>query len=480
MIKLIPIDIVSFIKEQPKLAALIVFISLLIVYQDYLKSNIKNPQKKDISKSPILPTKKATKASGIIFGRKGNKVVFSPINSEGHILCSAGSGGGKTSGICIPSIRSSCKDPNKCTCFCIDISGDIEKNCNIPNKLAFNIEDEQTTPYNIFSEIDQEPRYELKNELLDTLSYLIMPEIPSADDAAAYFLENGRSMLIGSLITYYHQGLDFVPICKKIISMDYVSLLDDIVRGDNQDAIDRIASFSNCNEKNSAESKKCMDKYIKLFATNFRMANAVRRPRNNDEICITPQMLKSHNIFLQIPDEKTDIYGSLLGIFTAQAFHYCAARENGENPTILFVLDEFASLRISAETILAAIRKYRKKNVRILILTQSITDLDHLYGSGSAGTDIRKIILANIRYNVIIGSTDPDTQLYFSNLIGKHEVRNTSSSVSSNSVSVTYRADKVYRVDPEAFGQLNGELYLICNDGRYQKLKTNFYFKYDK
>ena len=123
-----------------------------------------------------------------------------------------------------------CQDPKKCTCFCIDISGDISSNCTVPNKLLFNIEDEHTIPYNIFAEIDNEPNVEIQNELLDTLSFLIMPDKPGAEDAAAYFLSNGRDMLIGSLIAFYHQGLDFVPICKKILSMDYVSLLNAIVK----------------------------------------------------------------------------------------------------------------------------------------------------------------------------------------------------------------------------------------------------------
>lgn len=472
-------ELLTFIKEQPKAAVFIVIIIALLVYQQYLEEKIRNPQKKSPHKRPVLPLKKQSKACGIIFGRKGRKVLFSPIEDEGHILCTAGSGGGKTSGLCIPSIRSACKDPQKCTCFCIDISGDIAKNCDIPNKLLFDIENEHTVPYNLFAEVDTETHHGRKVEILDELSYLIIPDMQrtGSNDASAYFQENARSMLQGTLIAFYEKGMDFVPICKKIISQDYVTLLEEIVDTGNQDAINRIASFSGCNEKNSSESKKTLDKYIRLFATNFRMSNAIRRPKR-DEICISPQMLKTHNIFLQIPDEKADLYGPILGIFTAQAFHYCAARENGEKPTLLFVLDEYASLRINSDAILSAIRKYRKKNVRLMLLTQSITDLDQLYGSGASGTDIRKIIMANVRYNVILGSTDPETQLYYSNLIGKHEVRETSSTFSEKNISVGYRANKEFRVEPEAFGQLNNKLYLICNDGSYEKLKTNFYFKY--
>ena len=46
-----------------------------------------------------------------------------------------------------------------------------------------------------------------------------MPELSENDEAGSFFLKNGRSMLIGALIAYYHQGLDFIPICQKIVSM---------------------------------------------------------------------------------------------------------------------------------------------------------------------------------------------------------------------------------------------------------------------
>jgi len=278
-------------------------------------------------------------------------------------------------------------------------------------------------------------------------------------------------MLTGSLIAFYHVGMDFVPICQKIVSMDYKSLLYDIVATNNKDAIRYISSFSGANEKNSAGCKQTLDGYLKLYATNFRMQKAIRRP-NESEPCITPQLLKNHSIFLCIPDAKTDLYGPLLGVCTAQAFDYCAARANGESPTLLFVLDEFASLRIGSTDILNAVRKYRKKNVRLMILTQALTDLDILYDS-----KIRDAIMNNIKYKVILGITDPISQRYFSDIIGQQDICTKSTTVNGNSTSISYGTRKEYIIPPEAFGQLKNDLYLICDDGSYIKLKKNYYFK---
>lgn len=473
-------DLINFIRTNPKLFALLVFIGALAFYQQYLKEQMANPQKKEKTRRPKLPRTDQRKAHGIIFGRRGKKVYYSPIEDECHVFCCASSGAGKTSALAIPSIRASCTDPKKGACFCIDISGDISTHCDIPNKLVFDVEDPDTIPYDIFSAIDKEPKLEIKNEMLEKLAFLIMPDMSDLDDAGRFFLSNGRRMLIGALIAYYHQGHDFVQICKKIISMDYQTLLYDIVDAKNEDAIHYIASFSGANEKNSAGCKQCMDGYIGLYANNFRMEKALRRPREGEN-AITPQLLKDHNLFLCIPDHKTDIYGPLLGVCTAQALDYCASRENGEAPTILFVLDEFASLRISASetagtgSILAAVRKYRKKNVRLMIITQALIDLDILYGQKT-----RDAILNNIRYKVILGITDPQSQRYFADIIGQKEVRTKSSTIGDNHCSTSYSTRREYRVPPEEFGQLRTHLYLICDDGSYQKLEKNYYFKYDK
>lgn len=457
--------------EKIKYISLIVLFILFWLYQEHLKSSLKKGKQKNARVPPHLHIASIENTNGIIFGKRKNKLYSSPIEDEGHIFCCASTGAGKTSAIAIPSIRSACKDPSRGTCFCIDISGDIASNCDIPNKIVFDIENPATTPYNIFYAIDKEDNYNLQNELLEKLAFLIMPETNTSDDAGAFFLNNGRKMLIGALIAYYHEGLDFVPICKKIVSFDYKTLLYDIVRINNQDAILYISSFAGANERNSAGCKQCVDVYISLYSNNFRMSNAIRRPKDN-EPCVTPQLLKNHSIFLCIPDAKTDIYGPFLGVASAQAFDYCAARQNHEKPTILFILDELSSLRLRPSDLTNALKKSRKRAIRLCCLTQSLLDLDILYGS-----KVRDTILNNIKYKVILGITDPESQRYFSDIIGKQDVETKSTTISSRSRSVSYGHTQEYCVPPDEFGRLKDELYLICDDGSYIKLQKNYYFK---
>jgi len=475
------IEVVNFFRENPAYAGLFLLILILAMYQEHIKTLMTHPEKKDKKRNPKLSVAHADKATGIIFGKKGKKCYYSDAFQEGHVFVCAASGAGKTTAIAIPSIRSFCKATaekrhsakaqKNNTCFVIDISGDIEPNCNIPNKLVWDIEDSASIPYNIFAPIDAEKDPQKQNELLQKLSFIIMPDCAPDDGVTQWFTDSGRNILTGALIFYYHQGLDFVDICKKIKLLSVFDLFQEITDSDNEAAIMYISAFDGNNEKNIAGCKKSLDDAIQLFATHAIMQRIIRRPVG-DEPSLTPSLLEDHSLFLKVPDADTDVYGPVLGIITSQTFDYCARRKNYQNPHILFVLDEYCSLRISKTACLNAIRKYRKKNIRILMLTQALTDLDILYGH-----DTREAILGNIKYKVILGITDPKSQRYFADIIGMCDYRVRSTSLGSNSPTTSYSVRRDYRVPPEAFGQLDDRLYVICDDGSYIKLGKNYFFK---
>ena len=78
---------------------------------------------------------------------------------------------------------------------------------------------------------------------------------------------------------------------------------------------------------------------------------------------------------------------------------------------ILFCLDEFASF--GKLQITESLRKLRKRHIRIMVLTQSLADLDMIYGK-----DERKAMLGNFKFTILLGCKDTETQEYFSKMIG--------------------------------------------------------------
>ena len=177
------------------------------------------------------------------------------------------------------------------------------------------------------------------------------------------------------------------------------------------------------------------------------------------EKSICPATLEQNSIYIFIPDEKLKIYGDLLRIITAQSMEYFSSRPMENKQTILFCLDEFASF--GKLQIVESLRKLRKRRIRILVLTQSLADLDMIYGK-----DERKAMLSNFKFTVLLGCKDAETQEYFSKMIGeKHSLLATDPNQKPQPI-----------IKPADLAHLEQDLFVICDDGAI-RLRKNFYFK---
>lgn len=149
----------------------------------------------------------------------------------------------------------------------------------------------------------------------------------------------------------------------------------------------------------------------------------------------------------------------LMRIITAQSTEYFSARPKENKQMILFCLDEFASF--GKLQITPALRRLRKRRIRILVLTQSVSDVDMIYGK-----DERITMLGNFKFTVILGCKDTETQEYFSKIIGE-----------KRSVLATDPNQKPQPIiKPADLAHLEQDLFVICDDGAI-RLKKNFYFK---
>lgn len=407
-------------------------------------------------------------ASGVIFGLENrNAVVYSPCDDEGHIAVFGGSGLGKTSALLIPTLRSW-----KGTSFTVDISGDICKNVDMPNKLVYEPSASETTSYNIFYPIDQFEDEDDQNEALERLAFMFMPDDDKMSDTSKFFNTEGRKILTASLIAFYHQGMDFIPICEKIVGNSWQDLFNDIDATGYDKAIQYINSFAGASEQNTAGCKQCCDSILKLFATNERVKKSIHRPRYERELCFTPEVLESHNVFVIIEDARLELYSPLLHIITAQSLDYFSNRSNDAETTILFCLDEFASF--GRLEITAALRKLRKKHIRIMMLTQSIPDIDLIYGKAE-----RASMMNNYRFKVLLSADDPDTQEYFAKMIGYEDTKRNSVSKSRSAFTYTESEAKEWIIEPAKLAKLDVEdssLILLCG-GSYRRIKKNYYYK---
>lgn len=437
-----------------RILPVLIFFMLILLFMGF---------KKKYSNMSQLKISLKNKASGVIFGKFGTMVAYSPAGSEGHIAVFGGSGLGKTTAVLIPSLRNW-----NGTSFTIDISGDICKNVEMPDKLIFEPGNPNSTPYNLFGAIDLMKNRDDQNEALEQLAFLMMPNDEKMSDTSKFFSTEGRKILTAALIAFYHKGMDFIEICEKVVGNSWKDLFSAIDDSENCKAIQYINSFSGASEQNNAGCKQSCDSILKLFATNEKIKQTIRRPKKNEK-SFTPAVLEKNNVFVVVDDSKLKLYAPLLQIITAQSLEFFSNRSNNSKTTVLFCLDEFASL--GKMEITDALRKLRKRHVRIIMLTQSMADIDLIYGR-----EERMAMMNNFRFKVVLGADDTDTQEYFAKLIGYKDTTKRSISNNERTTTKTESETKEWAIEPADLARLGKKLVLLHPDG-FMTLRKNFYYK---
>lgn len=399
----------------------------------------------------------ATTAHGVIFGKRGRRLAYSPTDAEGHIGVFSASGTGKTAAVGIPTLRSW-----QGTSFVIDISGDIFKNCpQMTDKLVFEPDNRTTLPYNIFGAIDTLPDTADKYEALEQLAFLLMPEPPQITENARFFLVNGRKILTSALIAFYDNGEDFITICEKIIGSGWADLFRAIDATGNVTAQMYINSFQGASEQNTAGCKQSCDDAIKLFATNGHIKQCIRRPRTG-RMAVEPAQIEDHNLFVIVTEDKLALYAPLLNIITSQLMQYIGKRRVSDNSsTILLFLDEFGSLKIDSELVLDAVRRFRKRRCRLMLLTQNTVDLELIYGKAAT-----RAILSNLKFKVLLGGLgEPESQKYFAELLGYKIEQRKSVSTSARQTTRTKAENREWKIEPADLDRQGKNTALLLSAG---------------
>jgi len=403
----------------------------------------------------VLAVRAKSKAHGVILGRTSrHSVCYLPEGAEGHVVVFGPTGKGKTSALLIPTLRSW-----QGTALVIDISGDISSNVENDNKIVFDPQKLDTAVYNVFAAIDAAETEDEKNERLEQLAFLLMPDKPNDSEAGAFFTREGRKILTAALTCYYYEGWGFIEICEFILSNDWRSLMNDIAKHDNKIANMNLSGFLGSNDQNNAGCKQSCDSVIKLFGTNSNIKRALRKTKSYEKT-ISPASLETNSIYICVDEPKLELYAPMVRIITAQSMEYFFQRPKKNKQAILFCLDEFASL--GKMDILAGLRRLRKRRVFLMVLTQELADIDLVYGK-----DERKAMMGNFAVTVLLGCKNPETQEYFQKLIGNKK---------SLFAIETDDQKKVPIVEAADLAKLDDDLIVISDDG-YRRLRKNYYFK---
>lgn len=402
-----------------------------------------------------LSIAKADNAEGIILGKFWKWRLFSPTRDETHIAVLGGSGSGKTSCIGIPTLRKW-----QGNFFAIDISGDITQaiSSDIPAIIYSPLEPDPiaVTCYDPFYEIDKiiDPT-ERDTSLCNIAHYLIKDEPGRKHDAGAWYDAGGRDILKAAFLAFYEQGDDFVEIAKKVVHNDYETLFRLIDECGNDEASTYLNKFQPLRSQDIGGCFESAQSALLPF-TNPVLNTWIGRSDQTGRPSFGPSTLEEYNIIFVLPDKKREQFAPLTELMVNQLFDYLSGRDLASRQKVLFFLDEFASF--PNIDISPALQKFRKRNVRIMLLFQSLAQLDRNYGIST-----RQEIMDNIGITAVCKLNNVETQEYFSKKAGSKITFRSShtSSGSSTSMEVKDRA-----LEPEMFERLRKTL-IIFSGGQY-------------
>ena len=247
-------------------------------------------------------------------------MAYSPEQDEGHILVMGPSGTGKTSALLIPTLRSW-----QGTALVVDISGDISANVHTETKLFLTLRRRIVFRMMCLRPLMRPRMTPSVRSVWSSWPICCCRTRPTTARRAYFFTKNGRKMITAALICYYGMGGGFIEICEFFLGHDWRSLLNDIAKQENTAANAYISSFAGASEQNTAGCKQSADDALKLFATNSKIKNALRKvPTYEKSIC--PATLEQNSIYIFHPGRKAQnlwrpaahYYGAVDGILFIQ------------------------------------------------------------------------------------------------------------------------------------------------------------------
>lgn len=407
-------------------------------------------------KNPPLIPELILKGGGVFIGSKEGKDVGKNMNQDLHCIVFGGSGSGKSSCIAIPTL-------NRYTggVFAIDIKdgGELQrKSKSTAITHVFRPGDRNSAGYNPFWFVDKKnPTASIKE-----IAYALIPTNPKEPND--FWTLNEQRYLMAALYYCYFLGQSFAEACRTIYGLPSKELLEQIQKSECSFAKEGMADFGDMADETLGGIIGGVNNAVATFATDKDILDALTEPN-----IITPELLlKGERIFICIPEHKLDVYKELLQLIISQFLRYFEQLTDAQTAPVLFMLDEFARLG-RYDKLINGLATLRSKKVTIMILTQSISQLDAIYGK-----DNRKVMLDNCGYKVVLNASDADSQQYFSKIVGTY-VRHQRSYSRGRSSSTSISERELPIIKPEDFATLKEAV--LCTPYGFFRIKKQPYYK---
>lgn len=401
--------------------------------------------------------------SGVILGKVKRNYLVMPQHTEGHILVVGGQGSGKSSCIAIPTLLN-----YNGSIFAVDIKGELSasrKGYTVGKIKIFDPTDITSPHYDPYAILSKGNKIQSAREIAQSIIKI------TKDDKDPYWKQSAQNLLIACILNFEYENMDFPTTCKAIMSNNIMDLLELLNNSSVVEVKLFINQFMGADEKQLASIYSTLANEIILFATDKDVMRSLSR---NDNV-IEPRDLESMtDIFIKISEDKLEQWKPLLNLMVSQFLKSFEKRANNNSEKILFMLDEFARLG-KIENITNGLATLRSKGIQIMIILQSLAQLDMIYGK-----DNRKVITDNCNYKIVLNASDVDTQEYFSKLVGTVEVEKKSISANKkttdiiNNKGISKSSEEKRIIKPESFAYLEQPV-VFTPQGYFRPDKVKWY-----
>ena len=389
-------------------------------YYSKLKNSYKAPQGVVIAEKRISP----------------KKYVCIPDSEIAHESIIGGTGSGKTVNILATVLNKK----NNYSMLILDgkDGGEIRKKSESARKKLhqivkfFDPDNENTfkfNPYEQFEYISEEDY----TDVADRMAVNMIEKSPQEKNSM--WVDNARILLSGIILYNVILRNDF----KKTMEFiqlhgvkEQIEIIKSAYNSDNdkfKQAYKKIAFLDGMADETLTGINSNMMSKLSCFSSE-RVLNAL----SGDGEYISPSDLE-HNttIYFNVELAKAqDHWKAEWNLCLNLVFYYFAKRgkelaSSGAKPKkILFILDEFVNYG-KINKIENQISLVRSAGVSIMLAFQSVAQIDNIYGK-----DVRKIILDNMSYQLILKINDEETARTYSNMSGTYDKKRMSKSSNDN------------------------------------------------
>ena len=424
------------------------------------------------NKQDIVVSGLANPKPSLVLGLQDKILVGPEQETDWHTILVGGAGTGKTSCGIMPTVLNF-----QGSAFVLDIKGEIEEATRAAREqigpvYVINPTKPDTWSYNPIQACDPSPQG--INECLE-IGRQLVPYPPGGPGQNQWVYDGARGLVSAlAYIVAIDEGT-LRDVAYNLTTLSYQNLA---ILIDSADDTARMmaSSFMVTDDKIKGYYISQASDFLRSFALDHELVR-VTTPADKE---FTFDMLESPcTVYLQVPEQKLQQSADLFRLIFMQLLRHLQARGERKQPHVLVCLDEFPQLG-NIPQLPEMLATLRSRNVHIMLAGQSIADIDEKYQQTT-----RRRIVDNCNYVSIFSAADPESQKYFSDMIGQQTVISqsggTSDSTSKGTIGGSSGQNRGWQetgqplLRPEELKNLGNEVVVIARQTWPLRLQKAFY-----